>query len=60
MNQKLFLPLAALLALSACGGGDASETGGLSPSEDQALNDAAEMLDQADAAVIEGATKPAE
>ncbi len=58
MMRKFALPFAAALTLAACSGASETETGGLTPSEDQALNDAAEMLDQADAAVIEGATKP--
>lgn len=37
--------IAASLALAACGRGDDADLGGVSPDEAQALNDAAEMLD---------------
>ena len=39
--------LGALLLLSACGGGEEPAPGGLTQSEKDALDDAAEMLDQA-------------
>ena len=43
MPVWLLLPVA-LLALTACGGGDTPEPGALAPNEAEALNDAADML----------------
>jgi hypothetical protein len=40
-----FAALAALGLLTACGGGDEQEPGGVTPEESAALNNAAEMLD---------------
>ena len=37
--------LALTLLLAACGGADQADAGGITPSEAQALNDAAAMLD---------------
>lgn len=39
--------VASLLLMSACGGGETPQPGGLARSETDALNDAAEMLDKA-------------
>jgi hypothetical protein len=49
------------LALAACGDGGDASVGGVSPSEAQALNDAAEMLDEraANSAATLPATPPA-
>ena len=43
------LTVSLLLSLSACSDDSVNATGGLAQSESDALNDAAEMLDKADA-----------
>jgi hypothetical protein len=49
--MRRFIMISALLLLSACSGGETGgQTGsGASPSEEAALDDAAEMLDQSEA-----------
>lgn len=46
-SRLLFLSPFALLALTSCGGGEEPAPGGVTQSEQQALDDAAEMLDKA-------------
>jgi ABC-type glycerol-3-phosphate transport system substrate-binding protein len=63
LRHKVFmkvqiLPLALALLLAACGSQNATEASGLTPPEDEALNDAAAAMDGADAALIENVTKP--
>ncbi len=43
--MRIPILLAALLVLSACGGSDSREAGGVSPAEAEALDRAAEMLE---------------
>jgi hypothetical protein len=43
--MRTILPLSVLLILSACGGSDSREAGGVSPAEAEALDRAAEMLE---------------
>lgn len=43
--MRTILPLPVLLILSACGGSDSREVGGVSPAEAEALDRAAEMLE---------------
>jgi hypothetical protein len=44
--RAIILPLLMPMMLVACDGGASSSVGGLPPGEAQALNDAAEMLDE--------------
>lgn len=54
-----FLLTVAFLLLSGCGSANDPVAGGVSPSEAQALNDAAEMLDQTEPSpTVLGSTAP--
>ena len=46
IRARLAAGLPTLLLLAACGSADDAPVGGVSPGEAQALNDAAEMLDE--------------
>jgi ABC-type glycerol-3-phosphate transport system substrate-binding protein len=62
MNAKLvsarLFAIASALALTACGGGDTTPISGTTQSEADALNSAAEMLEQSDDSVTRARATP--